>query len=58
MSGAALNVLVNTRLMRDRVYARKLNDEVDRLTRKYGPIAKTTYEQVYQKLKKQAESTK
>lgn len=58
MSGAALNVLVNTRLMRDRVYARKLNDEVDRLTRKYGPIAKATYEQVYQKLKKQAESTK
>lgn len=52
MYGAALNVLANTRLMKDRTYARRMNDEVDRLMNKYRKMADETYQSVYQKLKK------
>ena len=51
MYGAALNVLANTRLMKDRLYAEKLNDEVEQLMQRYRPIAEQTYDRVYQKLK-------
>ena len=51
MYGAALNVLVNTRLMKDRAYANKLNNEVDELMNKYWKLADETYESVFRKLK-------
>ena len=51
MYGAALNVLANTRLMKDRLYAEKLNNEVEQLMQRYWPVAEQTYDQVYQKLK-------
>ena len=52
MYGAALNVVTNTRLMKDRLYAQRMNDEVDRLMNQYWPVAEATYEQVYQTLKR------
>lgn len=51
MYGAALNVVVNTRLMKDREYARQMNAEVDAMMDKYWKIAENTYESVYNKLK-------
>ncbi len=51
MYGGALNVLVNTRLMKDRVYAGKLNAEVDELMNKYWKRADEVYESVFRKLK-------
>ena len=51
MYGSALNVLVNTRLMKDRVYAGRINAEVDELMTKYWKQADETYEFVYGKLK-------
>lgn len=53
MYGAALNVVVNTRLMKDRDYARRMNAEVDKLMNKYRKLAENTYESVYQQLKKE-----
>lgn len=53
MYGAAVNVVVNTRLMKDREYARHMNAEVDKLMNKYWKLAESTYESVYQKLKKE-----
>ena len=52
MYGAALNVVTNTRLMKDRLYAQRLNDEVDRLMNKYWQLAEETYDRVYRELKK------
>lgn len=49
--GGALNVLVNTRLMKDRMYANKVNAEVDELMNKYWKMADETYESVFEKLK-------
>ncbi len=51
MYGGALNVLVNTRLMKDRNYAQKLNAEVRRMMHTYRKVADTTYDFVYEKLK-------
>lgn len=51
MYGAGLNVVVNTRLMKDREYARELNAEVDAMTNQYWQLAERTYEEVYKKLK-------
>ena len=51
MYGGALNVLVNTRLMKDRVYAERMNAEVEDLMNKYWKQADETYELVYNKLK-------
>ena len=53
MYGAAVNVVVNTRLMKDRDYARRMNAEVDKLMNKYRKLAENTYESVYQQLKKE-----
>ncbi len=49
MYGAAVNVKVNTRLMKDRAYAEKINAHVDEAMAKYRPIAEKVYEDVYQK---------
>lgn len=44
--GAALNVKANTKAMKDRDYARRLNEEADRLTAEYGEMALRVYEAV------------
>ncbi|MDO4571977.1 MAG: cyclodeaminase/cyclohydrolase family protein [Clostridia bacterium] len=45
--GAAVNVKVNTKAMKDRDYAAKLNARVDALVEKYWRIAERVYEDVY-----------
>ena len=45
--GAAVNVKVNTKMMKDRVYAETLNRHVDEQMEKYWKIAEQTYEDVY-----------
>lgn len=47
MYGAALNVLVNTRGMKDRAVAESLNARVRELMDKYWKLADKTYEDVY-----------
>ena len=47
MYGAAVNVKVNTKLMKDREYAESLNKHVDDAMAKYWLIAEETYEIVY-----------
>ena len=44
---AALNVAINTRLMKDRDYAEKMNEELDALVAKYVPMAEEAFELVY-----------
>ena len=51
MYGGALNVLANTRLMKDRVYAARMNAEVERLMETYWKQADETYEFVFEKMK-------
>ena len=43
MMGAAINVKVNTKLMKDRTYAEAVNAEADRLTAEYSPLADRIY---------------
>ena len=45
--GAALNVKVNTAAMKDRTYAKSIDDRVDALMEKYWKIAERVYEDVY-----------
>ena len=45
--GAAVNVKVNTKSMKDRDYAGKINAHVDAQMAKYRPIAEKVYEDVY-----------
>jgi formiminotetrahydrofolate cyclodeaminase len=47
MQGAALNVLINTKSMKDRAFADSLNDEVKSLLDKYGKAADQVYEYVF-----------
>ena len=49
MYGAAVNVKVNTKAMKDRAYADKLNAHVDEQMAKYWPIAEKVYEDVYRR---------
>lgn len=49
MYGAAVNVKVNTKLMKDREYAEKINAHVDKQMAKYWPIAEKVYEDVYRR---------
>ena len=49
MYGAAVNVKVNTKAMRDRAYAEQLNTEVDQLMEQYWPIAEAVYENIYRR---------
>ena len=46
LRGAALNVRVNTRLMRDRAYAEAMDLEVDRLVEENWDVAETVFEDV------------
>lgn len=48
MYGAAVNVKVNTKLMRDRAYAAGVNARVDAGMEKYRSVAERVYENVYQ----------
>jgi len=50
MYGAAMNVRVNTRLMKDRDYAEKLNSEVEQLMESHWQIADKVYEKVWERL--------
>ncbi len=49
MYGAAVNVKVNTKSMKDRVYAERINAHVDGQMAKYRPIAERVYEDVYRR---------
>ena len=49
MYGAAVNVKVNTKPMKDRTYAEKINRQVDRMMETYWPIAEKVYEDVYRR---------
>lgn len=50
MKGAALNVLINTRSMKDRAYAEEMNFEVETLLNNYEPMAQNVYKEVYNRL--------
>ncbi len=47
MYGAAVNVKVNTKSMKDRDYAEKINAHVDAQMAKYRPIAEQIFQDVY-----------
>ena len=47
MLGAAINVKVNTKAMKDRPYAESINARVDELTAKYGALADEVFNKVY-----------
>ena len=47
MYGAAVNVKVNTKSMKDRDYAGKINAYVDGQLAKYRPIAEQVYQDIY-----------
>lgn len=49
MYGAAVNVKVNTKPMKDRAYAEKINRHVDEMMEQYWPIAEKVYEDVYRR---------
>ena len=49
MYGAAVNVKVNTKAMKDRGYADTINAHVDERMAKYRPIAEKVYEDVYRR---------
>ena len=49
MYGAAVNVKVNTKLMKDRAYADQINARVDALMDQYRPIAERVYQDVYRR---------
>jgi len=48
--GAAVNVKVNTKSMKDRIYAEAMNAEVEELVQKYTAMADEVYELVYSKM--------
>lgn len=47
--GAAVNVKVNTHLMKDREYAEKLDSHIEEMMKKYGSIAESVFEEIWQK---------
>lgn len=49
--GAAVNVKVNTRLMKNREYAQKIDERIDGLSAEYGKKADEIYNYVCEKLK-------
>ena len=49
MYGAAVNVKVNTKAMKDKAYADGINAHVDAQMEKYWPIAEKVYEDVYRR---------
>ncbi len=50
MNGAAVNVRVNTKAMRDREYAEMLNSRVTELQEHYAPIASEIYNSVTERI--------
>ncbi len=51
LCGGAVNVRVNTHLMKDREYADRINAEADEMMNKYREIAADTYDGVMERLK-------
>ena len=49
MYGAAVNVKVNTKLMRDRAYAEKINVHIDEQMERYRRIAEQVYDDIYRR---------
>ena len=47
--GAAVNVKINTKSMKDREYADSINKEVDALVEEYLPLADSIFEHIYHK---------
>lgn len=47
MKGAAVNVKINSKSMKDREYADRLNEQVDQLLAKYLPLADEIYDAIY-----------
>ena len=50
VKGAAVNVKVNTRLMKDREYAESLNRKVDEKLQKYSSVADELFDMIYNNL--------
>ena len=50
MEGAALNVLVNTKFMKDREYAAQLNSDAARFIAEFGDKADAVYDKIYGRL--------
>ena len=50
IKGAAVNVKINTKSMKDRDYADKLDSQVEELVSKYTALAETIYSDVWQRL--------
>lgn len=48
--GCQVNILVNTRLMKDREYADALDRQTQLLIDRYAPVAKNTYERIIKRL--------
>lgn len=51
LKGASLNVYINTKSMKNREYAEKLNKECDGMLAKYGPMADEIFDSVLAKLR-------
>ena len=51
LMGASLNVFINTRSMKDRAFAEKLNAEADAMLAKYCSLAEEIFERVNAKLR-------
>lgn len=51
LKGAYLNVLINTKLMKDREYANILNEKANEMLTKYSALASDIYEMVAKQLK-------
>jgi len=47
LQGAAMNVKVNTRLMKDRVYAAELDARVEARLQEWGRKAETLFDDIY-----------
>ena len=50
LKGAAVNVKVNTRLMKDREYAESLDRKVDEKLQKYSSVADEIFDMIYNSL--------
>ena len=51
LMGASLNVFINTKLMKDRIYAAELNDGVEKMLAAAGKHADAVYEKVLKSLR-------
>ena len=51
LEGGALNVFINTKLMKDRSYAEQINDEANKLLDKYSELADKVYRRVLEELR-------